>query len=329
MATNTQNLTPKTLLVTGGAGFIGSRVASSFADEGYSVIIIDNLSTGKRENIPQGIKFYHLDICNNIELEEVFSKEKPQYVSHHAAQVNVRRSVSDPCFDAQVNILGTINVLENCQRSNVHKIVFASSGGVLYGEGNDLPFDEESTLRPSSPYGVSKCSGEYYLRCYAQLYGLEFTSLRYSNVYGPGQDPLGEAGVIAIFISEMLKGDSPTIFGDGEQLRDYVYVDDVIMANKLALEKGGGGVFNIGTGRPTSVNELFKMIAALIGFPNKPIYAPRRQGEIFKNFLNIAKPEVLLGWKPRTQLEGGLKKTIAYFKEKRFRENPEISDYTD
>jgi UDP-glucose 4-epimerase len=308
--TNTKNLT---LLITGGAGFIGSRVAKSLRDEGYKIIIVDNLSTGKRENIPQGIKFYHLDICNNVEIEKVFRKERPQYVSHHAAQINVRKSVSDPYFDAQVNILGTINVLENCRCYNIRKIVFASSGGVLYGEGNDLPFDEESTLKPFSPYGASKCSGEYYLRCYAQLYDLEFTSLRYSNVYGPGQDPSGEAGVIAIFISAMLKGVSPTIFGDGEQLRDYVYVDDVVTANKLALEKGKG-VFNIGTGRPTSVNELFRMIAALTGFPNKPIYAPRRQGELFKNCLNIARSEALLSWKPTTQLEEGLKKTIAYFK---------------
>ncbi len=311
----TQDLKPKTLLITGGAGFIGSRVAASFAEEGYRVVIVDDLSTGKKENLPPRIKFYHLDICNNVELEKVFSKEKPQYVSHHAAQINVRRSVSDPCFDAQVNILGMINVLENCRRYDVRRIVFASSGGVLYGEGNDLPFDEESTLQPFSPYGVSKCSGEYYLHCYAQLHNLEFISLRYSNVYGPGQDPSGEAGVIVIFISAMLKGVSPTIFGDGEQLRDYIYVDDVVMANKLALKKGSSGTFNIGTGRPTSVNELFRMIAKEVGFPNKPIYAPCRQGEIFKNCLNIAKSEALLDWKPTIQLKEGLKRTIAHFKD--------------
>ncbi|MBT9133062.1 NAD-dependent epimerase/dehydratase family protein [candidate division NPL-UPA2 bacterium Unc8] len=314
--TNTQDLTPKTLLVTGGAGFIGSRVAASFANEGYRVVIVDDLSTGKRENIPRGIKFYHLDICNNVELEKVFSKEKPQYVSHHAAQINVRRSVSDPCFDAQINILGMINVLENCRRHNARRIVFASSGGVLYGEGEDLPFDEKSPLQPFSPYGASKCSGEHYLHCYAQLYDLEFISLRYSNVYGPGQDPSGEAGVIAIFILTMLKGTLPTIFGDGEQLRDYVYIDDIVMANKLALKKGGRSAFNIGTGRPTSVNELFRMIAREIGFPNKPIYAPCRQGEILKNCLDIARAEVLLDWKPTIQLEEGIKKTIASFKKK-------------
>ena len=304
----------KTLLVTGGAGFIGSRIAATLADEGYRIIIVDDLSTGKGENIPRGAKFYHLDICNNTELEKVFRKERPQYVSHHAAQIDVRKSVSDPSFDARVNILGTINVLENCRRYNIHKIIFASSGGVLYGEGGGFAFDEGSILQPSSPYGVGKCSAEYYFNCYAKLYNLEFTSLRYSNVYGPGQDPHGEAGVVAIFILAMLRGEPPTIFGDGEQLRDYVYIEDVVKANKLALQNGKRGAFNIGTGRATSVNELFRMIAGLIGFHKKPLYRPARRGEILKNFLDITKSKAILGWEPQTQLEEGLEKTIAHFK---------------
>ncbi|NOX97338.1 MAG: SDR family oxidoreductase [Nitrospirae bacterium] len=303
------------VLVTGGAGFIGSHLVDSLIKEGYQVVIVDDLSHGKKENLNSQAKFYEMDIRDS-RLEEVFKEEKPDYVDHHAAQMDIRKSVADPQFDAEVNIIGTLNILENCRKHGVKKVIFASSGGAIYGEGNDnLPFDEKSLVKPLSPYGVGKCTGEYYLYFYRETYGLDFTALRYGNVYGPRQDPEGEAGVIAIFIRAMLQNESISIFGDGEQLRDYVYVEDVVRANVLSLNKGeGGDVINIGTARGVSVNELFKNLAEITGFPGKPVYHPSRAGEILKTYLNFSRAKTVLGWRPEMTLEEGLKKTGDYFK---------------
>ena len=302
-------------MVTGGAGFIGSHIVDSLIGGGHEVVVIDDLSHGKKENINSQAKFYQMDIRDS-RLEGVFKEEKPDYVNHHAAQMNIRKSVAEPGFDAEVNIIGTLNILESCRKYGVRKVIFASSGGAIYGEGNNnLPFGEESFLRPLSPYGVGKCAGEYYLYFYRETYGLDFTVLRYGNVYGPRQDPEGEAGVIAIFIKAMLRDGSLTIFGDGEQLRDYVYVDDVVRANDLSLNKGEGGVFNIGTARGASVNELFKRLAGIIGFKGKPVYSSPRAGEILRTYLDFNRAEVVLGWQPEVALEEGLKRTVDYFRE--------------
>ncbi len=304
------------ILVTGGAGFIGSHLVDSLIRGGHEVPVVDDLSHGKRENINGQAKFYQMDIRDS-RLEEVFRKERPDYVNHHAAQMDIRKSVANPGFDAEVNIVGTLNILENCRKYGVKKVIFASSGGAIYGEGNDnLPFGEESFLKPLSPYGVGKCAGEYYLHFYRETYKLDFTVLRYGNVYGPRQDPEGEAGVVAIFIKAMLRGGSLTIFGDGEQLRDYIYVDDVVRANNLSLNKGEGGVFNIGTGQGASVNELFKRLAEIIGFKGEPVYSSSRAGELLKTYLDFNRAEAVLGWQPQVGLEEGLKRTVDYFREK-------------
>ncbi len=301
------------ILVTGGAGFIGSHVVDAYLAQGHEVIVLDDLSTGKKENLNPSAKFYEMDIQDE-NLIDVFEREQPEVVNHHAAQIDVRKSVIDPKFDARANILGTINVLEACVKCKVKKIIFASSGGAVYGEPQYLPVDEVHPKRPISPYGVSKLSGEFYIQAYHDVHGLKFTILRYGNVYGPRQDPLGEAGVIAIFCSQMLKGTPPKIFGTGESLRDYVYVKDVVEANIIALLGGDNVAVNIGTGIGTSVNELFKNLSSIIGFAQDPIYCPPRPGELDKIFLapDLARKE--LGWEPTTDIMKGLVLTADYFR---------------
>ncbi|MGQ9477793.1 MAG: NAD-dependent epimerase/dehydratase family protein [Candidatus Bipolaricaulia bacterium] len=315
-----------TILVTGGAGFIGSHVVEALIAEGHKVVVVDDLSRGKEENLhPQAI-FYRLDLCDP-QLGEVFAEEKIEWVNHHAAQIDVRKSVADPKEDARINIQGLLNLLVNCVRHRVKGVIFASSGGVVYGEPDDLPVTESHSKGPLSPYGVSKLCSEYYLYCYHRLHGLPYIALRYGNVYGPRQDPYGEAGVVAIFTGKMLKGEPPVIFGDGEQLRDYIFVEDVVRANLLAMraleEDPFPGwhatsiderAYNIGTGVGTSVNELFSKLAKIIGFRGEPRRGSERPGELRRIFLDISRAREELGWEPSIELEEGLRRTVNLFR---------------
>ncbi|MFH0775080.1 MAG: NAD-dependent epimerase/dehydratase family protein [bacterium] len=303
------------ILLTGGAGFIGSNLSDRLQQEGYDVVVVDNLSSGKLENInPEG-RFYQMDIRDK-ELSRVFEKERPDFVSHHAAQIDVRRSVADPCFDAEVNVIGTLNILENCRKYGVKKVVFASSGGVLYGEVEEGKATEDFPTIPISPYGITKLCVEKYLKFYQETYGMNSVILRYANVYGRRQDPFGEAGVVAIFIQKMLSGERPTIFGDGSQERDYVYVDDVVEANLSAITKDDNLTLNIGTGITTSVQELFYELQKITGFTKKPIYDKERAGELQRSCLDGSKAKQLLAFTPKTDLAKGLKETVEHFRKK-------------
>ncbi|MEW6087296.1 MAG: SDR family oxidoreductase [bacterium] len=310
------------ILVTGGAGFIGSNLADRLIEEGYEVVVIDNLSTGFRKNINKKAKFYKVDIRNKKKIDEMFAKEKPDFVSHHAAQMDVRKSLENPLYDADVNISGSLNILENCRKYNVKKIIYISTGGAVYGEPEYLPADEKHPINPISHYGVSKHTVEHYLFLYNYIYGLNFTVLRYPNVYGPRQNPHGEAGVNAIFIEKMLKGEVPVIYGDGEQLRDYIYVGDIIEANVLALSRGDKGFYNIGAGRGISVNQIYALLQKIINFAEKAVYAKARLGEINRIFIDSKLAGRELGWYPRVSFEEGLKKTVDWFKKKKIDKFP-------
>lgn len=302
------------ILVTGGAGFIGSTIVDEYVKLGHKVVIIDNLSSGKKKNINPRARFYKCDIGDAARVGRIFRKERFDVVTHHAAQIDVRRSVADPVFDARVNVLGTLVLLENCRAHGVKKVIFASSGGTIYGECGRIPPTELSPGRPLSPYGITKHCVEFYLKYYAALFGLKYTVLRYSNVYGPRQDPHGEAGVVAIFSQRILNNEEIKIFGDGKQLRDYVYVADVARANVLALTRGTNEIINIGTRKASSVNDLYRAMAAVTGYAKKPVYKPARPGELFRSFLDAGKARRVLGWQPRVSFSEGLLKTIEYFK---------------
>lgn len=293
------------VLVTGGAGFIGSHVADAYVAAGHQVAIVDNLSSGRMANVPTRAAFYEVDILDPA-LEAIFAKERPQVVNHHAAQVDVRRSVSDPLYDAQVNILGSAKLIEYAIKSGVEKFVYISSGGAVYGEPEYLPCDEAHPIHPLSPYGASKHAVEHYLYLARHNHGLDYTVLRYGNVYGPRQDPNGEAGVVAIFTGQMLKGESVTIFGTGEQTRDFVYVGDCVRANLLALTRGSGGIYNVSCGVETSINQIFDNLKAHTAYLHEPVYAPAKAGETFRIYLDAARANQELGWKPETTLEDGL-----------------------
>jgi UDP-glucose 4-epimerase len=302
------------ILVTGGAGFIGSHIVDLLIENGYEVVIVDNLSTGKEEFINKKAIFYKKDITDD-DLYEIFEKEKPDYVVHQAAQIDVQRSIDDPVFDAKVNILGTVNLLESCRKSGIKKIVYASSAAV-YGNPEYLPIDEVHKINPISYYGISKHTAEHYFEVYSQLYDLKYTILRYANVYGIRQDPKGEGGVISIFIDKMLKGERPIIFGDGNQTRDFVYVKDVAKANLLALEKGDSEVVNISTNKATSINKLVELMNEIMNTSLEPIYAEPRKGDIVHSYLDNKKALEVLGWKPEYSLEDGLRETIEYYRVK-------------
>ncbi|MDR1941520.1 MAG: NAD-dependent epimerase/dehydratase family protein [Endomicrobium sp.] len=305
------------ILITGGAGFIGSNIADALVEDGHKTVVVDDLSCGKKENINKKALFYKAGISDKKRIFEIFKKENPEIVIHKAAQIDVRKSVADPYYDAQINILGSINILNACIANRVKKIIFASSGGTIYGECGKTAPDEKSFPNPLSPYGIAKYAVENYIKFYSQMYGLKYCVLRYANVYGPRQDPFGEAGVVAIFANKMLSNEDVYIFGDGRQMRDYVYVGDVVRANLKALKKGGGGIINIGVGKTVSVNELFKIMSSYLKYGKKAVYKPKRDGELFKSFLNIKKASSVLGWKPQTDIKEGVAKTLDYFKELR------------
>lgn len=299
------------VLVTGGAGFIGSHLVDLLIDNGHDVVVIDNLSSGKKENLNPRSKFYQTDVLND--LSEIFEMERFEFVFHEAAQMNVRRSIENPMFDSRVNIEGSINVLENCRRFGVKKIIFASSGGAVYGDTTRIPTPENHPLRPVSPYGLSKATVERYLDFYKHLYGLPYLALRYANVYGPRQNPAGEAGVAAIFTELLLKAKAPTINGDGSKTRDFVYISDVVDATLLSLKTKKVGVYNIGTGKETSIKEIFEMLRATLGVEIKPIHAADQPGEQLRSCISFYRINRALGWEPKINLRDGLKKTTDYF----------------
>lgn len=314
----------KSVLVTGGAGFIGSHIVDRYIKEGWKVTVVDNLSQGKKENLNPRAKFYKIDIRDK-KLSEVFAREKFDIVNHHAAQINVRKSVENSLFDAEINILGTLNLLNNCMKWGVNKFIFISSGGAIYGECSQLPVNEYHLKNPFSPYGISKHTLEHYLYYYKENLGLNFVSLRYANIYGPRQDPLGEAGVISIFTQKMLNGEKPSIFGDGEQLRDYLYVEEAVEVNWLVsnlieeinqkkIKSPDDLAYNVGTGKGISVNSLYKSLSKLTNFRENPIYVPPRKGEIRKIYLDPQKVKKELNWESKINLEEGLIKTIEWFK---------------
>lgn len=301
------------ILVTGGAGFVGSHIADAYLALGHKVVIIDDLFTGHRENVNAASRFHRVDIRSS-ELSALFEQERFDVVNHQAARGNVRASMDDPLSYVDVNVHGGVNVLECCRKFGVRKIIYASTGGCVYGEPKYLPCDEQHPLQPRDPYGASKASFELYLPVYAMNYGLNYTILRYPNVYGPRQDPFGEAGVVSIFAGQMLRGLQPVINGDGEQLRDYVFVEDVVRANVLALDGGDNDVFNVGWGRGTSVNAVFHALKRIVASEAAEVHGPAKLGEVCKTYLNSQKAASLLGWKPVTPLEQGLSATVDHFR---------------
>lgn len=300
------------VLVTGGAGFIGSHLVDRLIKEGHKVVVVDNLSSGKKENLNPRAKFYKIDICSP-KISQIFKKEKPQVVFHYAAQIDVRKSLEEPADDAKINILGTLCLLGNCQKFKVKKFIFASSVGV-YGEPKTLPVRENHPLNPIAPYSIGKLAIEKYLKFY-QAQGFNSVILRYANVYGPRQNSSGEGGVVAIFINKILKGEKPVIFSSGLQTRDFLYIDDGVEAAVLALKAPAGFIYNVGTNKEITVNNLLNLISKILNKKIRPIYKPLRQGEIIKSRIDYSKIKKELNWKPKYGLEKGLKKTIEWFKE--------------
>ncbi len=309
-------------LVTGGAGFIGSNLVDRLLAGGHSVEVVDDLSSGSLANLADArsdrnheFSFHQLDICDPA-LVDFIERRSPDVVFHLAAQIDVRVSISDPSLDARINVLGTINVLEGARRAGASKVVFASSGGTIYGDVDpeDLPVNEAHPQLPVAPYGITKKVATDYLHAYRELYQLEFTSLALANVYGPRQDPHGEAGVVAIFAGRLLAGAPCTIFGDGEQTRDYVFVDDVADAFVRAAERGSGLLCNIGTGTETSVNQLYRTVADNAGVGADATHAPARTGELARSCLDAGRAKLHLGWEPFTDLATGTARTLDFFR---------------
>jgi UDP-glucose 4-epimerase len=305
------------VLITGGAGFIGSHVADAYLAAGHEVVILDNLSSGKRENLPARARLYLLDLGAR-ELAEVFAEERPDIVDHHAAQISVTASARDPLEDARTNVLGMLKLLEACRSLPVKKFIFASTGGAIYGDTDLLPTPEDHPPRPLSPYGIHKWLGEQYLRYYAHQHGLSYTVLRYANVYGPRQNSEGEAGVVSIFFARLSRRETPALFAyPGEQdgmVRDYVYVEDVARANLEAAGKGDGETVNIGTGVGTTTGALYRAIAGQFQGAPEPKREPARPGDLRRSLLDVRKAERVLGWKPRVALGEGLRRTGEFFR---------------
>jgi len=304
------------ILVTGGAGFIGSHVVDAYLAAGHEVAVVDSLSLvggGRRENVPAQAHFYELDIRSEA-LHEVFDRFQPEVVNHHAAQASVKISMDDPAYDAEVNVLGLINVLRACSYYQVGQLIYISSAAT-YGQPAELPLRETSPQNPQSAYGISKLAGEHYVRLWHDSYGLDYTILRYANVYGPRQDPMGEAGVIAIFTQRLLTGQPVRIEWDGEQSKDYVYVGDIARANLLALERGRNEVFCLGSGEPTSVNELFRRLSEITDSHPPIVRAPKRPGDVRRQYFDPTKAREQLGWQAELQLGPGLQETVAYLRQ--------------
>lgn len=305
------------ILVTGGAGFIGSHTVDALIAQGeHQVSIIDDLSSGKRHRVNPSARFCQVDLRHAAAVRDTIEREKPEAIIHLAAQMDVRRSVSDPAFDAQVNLVGLLNLMEAARLHGLRRVVFSSSGGASYGEQEQFPCGEDHPQRPVSPYGVAKLASERYLFFYKVQYGIEYVALRYANVYGPRQDPHGEAGVVAIFSSNLIEGKTCTLYGEGKLTRDYVYVGDVVRANLAAVHAGFSGELNIGTGIETTVEELYAILAAAAGSNQKPTYAPARAGEQRRSVISPARAAQTLGWRPEVNLRDGLTRTFAYFKER-------------
>jgi UDP-glucose 4-epimerase len=305
------------VLVTGGAGFIGSHVADEFLAAGHKVTIVDNLHTGSRDNVPEGARFYQADIRDAKALAAIFAAEQIDAISHQAAFANVRESMTDPIAYTEVNVIGSLNLMELARRHNCRKIIFASTGGAVYGEGinGKLPFREESKAQPKDNYGANKLSVEYHLDLYHQNYDLPYVALRYPNVYGPRQNSKGEAGVIAIFAAAMLDGQPTRITGDGKQTRDFAYVSDIARANRLALDSDAVGIFNVGTGVPSDINTVHRLLSAAAGYGQPPAYVPRPLGEVLATYLDSSRARQVLGWEAKVSLEEGLRRTVAWFKQ--------------
>ena len=302
------------VLVTGGAGFIGSHLVDRLIADGHTVAAVDILATGKRENVNPQAALYEIDIRSPA-LAAAFEAARPEVVFHVAAHASVSESVRDPMHDAEVNVLGTLNVLQQCASYGVGRFVFSSTGGALYGEPERLPADEEHPVCPLSPYGASKAAAEAYVQTHCTLSGIRYTILRYGNVYGPRQDPFGEAGVVAIFANAMMGGRPPTIFGDGSHERDYVYVDDVVRANVLALAQAEDGVYNIGTGEGTTVAQVFDALAGATDYGGDPEHAAERPGDVHRIYLDVRRAERGLGWRASVSLEEGIRCTVDAMRE--------------
>jgi UDP-glucose 4-epimerase len=308
-----------TILVTGGAGFIGSHLCDRLLAEGHRVVAVDDLSTGRIANLSEArgygneFTFFNMDIRADG-LLSLFERHRPEVLVHLGAQASVSSSMQDPVRDAAINVMGLLNLMECCVKTGVRKVVYAASGGTLYGEARKLPVRETANGRPVSPYGISKKVGIDYLSFYERHHGVAFTALALANVYGPRQDPQGEAGVVAIFASTMLAGRAPTIHGDGNQTRDYVFVDDVVHAFALSAERADGRLVNVGTGLETSVNGLYRMLAEITRFTGEPSHGPARPGDLRRNALDISIANDVLDWRPWTHLQDGLGETVAYLR---------------
>jgi len=305
------------ILVTGGAGFIGSHVVEAYLAAGHDVAVVDDLSTGHVENLIPGVRFHRADLRDRAAVAAVIAAERPEVISHHAAQLDVRRSVADPVYDAQINLIGLLNLVEEARTHGLRRMLFASSGGTVYGESQRVPTREDDPTEPVCPYGVAKLSSEHYIHYYAHVYGIRSVSLRYANVYGPRQDPHGEAGVVAIFSGLLLDGGQPVINGAGDQTRDYVYVGDVARANLLALASDYTGSVNIGTGIETSVAHLFTLLCDATGAHPGERHGPGKPGEQSRSALDPSRARAVLGWSPEVALTDGLARAVAFFRARR------------
>jgi len=300
------------ILITGGAGFIGSHLVDRLIKQNHKVVVVDNLSTGKKKNLNPKAKFYKIDI-RSPKVSQIFERERPKIVFHFAAQIDLRKSIEDPIRDAKINILGSLNLLENCKRFGVKRFIFASTGGAIYGDAHIIPTPEDYPEFPLSPYGIEKLAIDKYLNYYHKVFGLPFISLRLANVYGPRQNSKGEAGVVAIFCDKMLEGKQPIINGNGKQTRDFVYVDDVVEASILAMKSKKSGIYNIGTGKETDINTIFRKLKKLTASNCKKVHGPAKPGEQKRSCLDYSKAKRELGWRPEYSVERGLEEVVRWF----------------